>query len=129
MSIPLILGSFKFNSEKYVCVASIVLCQKAVIKKSGEYFIARFEGASERASNFRGADPFAIADRHFTRWDSLFCCFELHLNRPSEGFILHIQRKKFRIPNCSKGTQIRVANTKEVLYQEAGEPIAESRLR
>ena len=105
------------------------LCQEAVVDEGGEDLVACFESAGEGACDFRDADPLAVTNWNFTHGDSLFRGFELHLNCPSEGFVLHVQSEKLRIPDRSKGTQICIAHAIEVFYQETGEPIAEACLR
>ena len=77
--------------------------KKPVINEGGEDFVACFEGAGERAGDFGGADALAIADRHFADRDSLFRCFQLHLDCPSEGFVLHVQRKQLWVSDGSEG--------------------------
>ena len=74
-----------------------MLRQKAVVDEGCEYLIAGFEGTGKGASDFRDPDPLAIANRDFTDGDSLLCGFELHLDRPSEGFVLHVQSEELRI--------------------------------
>lgn len=75
-----------------------------MVDEGCEYLITGFEGAGEGAGDFRDPNPLAITDWDFTDRDSLFCRFELHLDRPSEGFVLHVQGKQLRIPYRSKGT-------------------------
>lgn len=118
-----------WNLFKIPCMRSYTLCQKAVVDEGCEDLVASFESAGEGAGDFRDSDPLAVANRDFTDRDPLFHGFELHLDCPSEGFVLHVQSKKLRIPNCSKGTQVCIAHAIEALYQETGEPIAEACLR
>ena len=80
------------------------LGQKTVVDEGGEYLITGFEGTGEGASDLRDPDPLAIANRNFTHGDSLFRGFELHLDCPSEGFVLHVQREELRVPDRSEGT-------------------------
>ena len=80
------------------------LCQEAVIKEGGENFVACFESTREGAGDFRGADAFAIPDRHFTDSNSEFRGFELHLDRPSEGFVLHVECEQFRVSDGAEGS-------------------------
>lgn len=118
-----------WNLFKIPYMRSYVLCQKTVVDEGCEYLVAGFESAGECACDFRDPYPLAIANWNFTDGDSLFRGFELHLDCPPEGFVLHVQSEKLRIPDRSKGTQVCIARAIEVFYQETGKPIAEACLR
>ena len=75
-----------------------------MVDEGCEYLVACFEGAGEGAGDFGGADAFSIADGDFADGEFFFGGFKLHLDCPSEGFVLHVQGEELGVADCSKGS-------------------------